>query len=275
MIDLHTHSTASDGQYTPIELVQLAKKAGITVLALTDHDTTAGLYEAYKTALELGINFINGIELDTKYPNIKGNFHILGYNIDPKHKALSATCANFAEQRLERANRIFTYLESHGIKLNREKVFEYAGKGVITRPHFARVMHEDGYVSCTQEAFDKYLDTSEFQKIDRPKPHPKDAIKMITDAGGIAVLAHPSQLKLGNISLSDLLCELKSYGLSGLECYYSTNTPEQTEYYINLAKKYSLYITGGSDFHGDKIKPDIKLGTGINNTLNVKSNLIF
>ena len=98
---------------------------------------------------------------------------------------------------------------------------------------------------------------------------------MITNAGGIAVLAHPSQLKLRDILLSDLLCELKSYGLSGLECYYSTNTPEQTEYYINLAKEYNLYITGGSDFHGEKIKPDIKLGTGINNTLNVKSNLIL
>lgn len=236
MIDLHTHSTASDGQYKPTELVQLAKKAYITVLALTDHDTTAGLEETEKEAKTLGIKFIKSIEFDTKYPNIKGHFHILGYNIDPKHKSLSATCANFAEQRLKRANRIFTYLESYRIKINREKVFEYAGKGVIARPHFARVIHEEGYVTCTQEAFDKYLDTSEFQKIDRPKPHPKEAIKMITTAGGVAVLAHPSQLKLGNISLSDLLCELKSYGLGGLECYYSTNTPEQTEYYINLAK---------------------------------------
>lgn len=273
MLDLHTHSTASDGQYTPTELVQLAAKTGITVLSLTDHDTTAGLAEAARAAEHCGIRLIPGIELDTKYPGIRGNFHMLGYGIDPAHPALAAQCAGFAEQRVQRANRIFDYLESYGIRLDREKVFDYAGPGVIARPHFARVMLESGYVSSIQEAFDRYLDTPEFQTIDRPKPHPGEAIRTIRQAGGIPVLAHPYQLKLGEHTLPGLLEELKNDGLGGLECYYSTHTAQQTEELIALANQYGLYITGGSDFHGEKIKPQIALGTGIDHTLQVRSTL--
>ncbi|MDR3766296.1 MAG: PHP domain-containing protein [Butyricicoccus sp.] len=273
MLDLHTHSTASDGQYTPTELVHLAAQKGVTVLSLTDHDTTAGLAEAAQAAAGCGIHFIPGIELDTKYPGIRGNFHMLGYGIDPEHPALAAQCADFAEQRLQRANRIFSYLESYGIHLDRDKVFAYAGPGVIARPHFARVMLESGYVSSIQEAFDRYLDTPEFQTIDRPKPHPKEAIQMIRQAGGIPVLAHPYQMKLGEHSLPALLEELKNDGLGGLECYYSTHTAQQTEELLALAGRYGLYITGGSDFHGEKIKPQIALATGIDHTLQVRTTL--
>lgn len=273
MLDLHTHSTASDGQYTPTELVHLAAQKGVTVLALTDHDTTAGLAEAEQAAAECGIHFIPGIELDTKYPGIRGNFHMLGYGIDPQHPALAAQCAGFAEQRVQRANRIFSYLESYGIHLDRDKVFAYAGSGVIARPHFARVMLESGYVSSIQKAFDRYLDTPQFQTIDRPKPHPKEAIQMIRQAGGIPVLAHPYQLKLRENSLPALLEELKNDGLGGLECYYSTHTAQQTKDLLALANVYGLYITGGSDFHGEKIKPQIALATGIDHTLQVRTTL--
>lgn len=273
MIDLHTHSTASDGQYSPSQLIEKAAKNGIHTIALTDHDTTFGLKEAAETAKKYQIQFINGIELDTKYPGISGNFHILGYGFQAEHPALASSCSNLAEQRLERANRIFSYLEEYGIQLEHEKVFSYAGGSVIARPHFARAMHEAGYVSSTQEAFDLYLDTEAFQKIDRPKPHPKVAIEMILNAGGLPVLAHPSQLKLGDHSISTLLMELKSYGLAGLECYYSTYTKEETEHFLSLAKQMDLYITGGSDFHGEKVKASIALGTGIDFNLHVKTTL--
>lgn len=255
-------------------LVYLAARKGVNVLSLTDHDTTAGLTKVEPAAIQCDIQFMLGIELDTKYPNIRGNFHIiLSYGITPHHPALAAQCARFAEQQLQRVNRIFAYLESYGIHLDREKVFAHAGPGVIARPHFARVMLESGYVSSIQQAFDQYLDTPQFQTIDRPKPHPREAIQMIRQAGGIPVFAHPYQLKLGEHSFPTLLEELKNDGLSGLECYYSTHTAQQTQDLLALADQFGLYITGGSDFHGEKIKPQIALATGIDHTLQVRSTL--
>lgn len=274
-IDLHIHSTASDGQYTPTQLIIMAQKIGLSIIALTDHDTTAGLAEAKQAAQRLGVRLISGIELDTKYPGIGGNFHILGYGIDSAHPALQELCSDFATQRQERAKRIFSYLEQYGVCPSRQRVYELAGNGVIGRPHFARAMAEQGLVSNTKEAFDRYLDTPQFQTIDRPKPHPRKAIDMIMQAGGIAVLAHPSQLKLGDDALNDLLVELKSCGLGGIECYYSTHSQEQTVQYIALADQLGLYITGGSDFHGEKVKPQIELGYGINGSLHIPNTLLI
>lgn len=272
-VDLHTHSTASDGQYAPAELAALAKKAGVGVLALTDHDTTAGLQEAAKAAQEVGIRFINGIELDTKYPGIDGRFHILGYGINPLHPALQSRCTGYAEQRRARAERILHYLAERGIPLSFARIEALAKGGVIGRPHFARAMLEQGYITSIEEAFEKYLDTPEFQAIDRPKPHPKEAIQMITQAGGLAVLAHPYQIKLGALDLETLLRELKSYGLFGMECYYSTHTPQQTQTLLALAQTLELAVSGGSDFHGEAVKPDVRLGTGIKNSLCVPDSI--
>lgn len=260
-VDLHTHSNASDGQYSPSELVHLARKASVEILALTDHDTTAGLQEARRTAEALGIHFVDGIELDSKYPGIGGRFHILGYGIDSAHEELKGCCSGYAQQRLERAGRILTYLEKKGISIPFSRIEELAGGGVIGRPHFARAMVEAGFVATIQEAFERFLDTEEFQTIDRPKPHPRQAIEMITKAGGLAVLAHPYQIKLGEHSLEDLLRELKSYGLAGMECYYSSHTQQQTEALLSLARQYELCITAGSDFHGELVKPGVSLGT--------------
>lgn len=266
-VDLHTHSTASDGQYTPSELAALADQAGVGVLALTDHDTTAGLQEAAQAAQNMGIRFINGIELDTKYPGLGGRFHILGYGINPLHPVLQSCCTGYAEQRRARAERILNYLAEKGMPLSFERIEALAKGGVIGRPHFARAMMEQGYISSIEEAFEKYLDTPEFQAIDRPKPHPKEAIKMITQAGGLAVLAHPYQIKRGRLDLKTLLTELKSYGLSGIECYYSTHTPQQTQTLLALAEELHLAVSGGSDFHGEAVKPEVCLGTGIENSL--------
>lgn len=272
MIDLHIHSTASDGQYTPAQVVELAQKAGVTTLSLTDHDTTAGLSEAARAARSLGLTFFRGIELDCRYPGIGGNFHMLGYEIDPAHPALAECCRDFAQQRRERADRIFTYLADLGMPLDRSAVEEKAA-GVIGRPHFARAMVEAGYVADTREAFDRFLDTEDFQRIDRPKPHPKEAIDRIRQAGGTAVLAHPVQLKLGDRTLRSLLEELKGYGLAGVECYYSTHTPEQTARYLALAEELGLLVSAGSDFHGEQVKAGIAIGTGKDGSLRVEGPL--
>lgn len=272
MIDLHIHSTASDGQCTPTQVVEQAAQIGVTTLALADHDTTAGLSEAAAAAQRLGLTFYRGIELDCRYPGIGGSFHMLGYDIDPTHPALADCCRNFAQQRRERADRIFSYLAEKGMPLDRAAVEEKA-VGVIGRPHFARAMVEAGYVADTREAFDKYLDTDEFRTIDRPKPHPEEAINRIRQAGGVAVLAHPVQLKLGERTLKSLVEELKEYGLEGMECYYSTHTPEQTADYLALAKELGLLVSAGSDFHGKQVKPDIAIGTGKNGSLCVEGPL--
>lgn len=272
-VDLHIHSTASDGQYTPTQLIHMAKKIGLSTLSITDHDTIAGLDEAKIAAYELGVQMIPGIELDSKYPGIEGNFHILGYGIDRTCTILRDFCNDLSKRRKERAYRIFSYLEKKGVCPSYQRVYTLAKNSVIGRPHFARAMVEEGFVSTTRQAFEQYLDTPEFQKIDRIKPHPREAIQMIIQSSGIAVLAHPSQLKLNSHSLESLLKELKGYGLGGIECYYSTHTPEQTQYYLSLAQKLELYVTGGSDFHGQKIKLDICLGTGIRNSLFVPTTL--
>lgn len=265
MIDLHTHSTASDGQYSPAELMRLAKENGVTVTALTDHDTISGIEEAQTEAERIGLKFFSGIEISTD--SEFGSMHILGYNIDPKNAKLSETCKWFVDQRRERAEKIFRFLEERGVPLTRESVEKYSGGGLLIRPHFARAMVDAGYVQNVRVAFEKHLDVPEFKKIKREKLTPEKSLELITEAGGIPVLAHPVQIKMDLDGLSGLVKKLSGLGLVGMECYYSTHTPEQTAEYLKIAKKNGLYVTAGSDFHGEKIKPDIKLGTGINNSL--------
>lgn len=272
-IDLHTHSTASDGQYTPSELIVMAKQLDLKAIAITDHDTIDGLAEAQSVAKKLDVRFIPGIEINTKFPGVGGHFHILGYGFDLNNENLKAFCADLLVKRQEKAERVFSFLAKHGVCPSKGRVYALANQNNVGRPHFARAMVEEGFVSSTKEAFDKYLDTDDFNQIKNEKPHPKQAIAQIMAAGGIAVLAHPSQLKLNNYSLKGLIQELKSYGLEGLECYYSTNNQEQTHDYISLAQELDLYVTGGSDFHGEKVKADIKLGTGVANSLRVPATL--
>jgi predicted metal-dependent phosphoesterase TrpH len=257
-IDLHIHTTFSDGQHTPEEIVKLAADAGITVLSITDHDSVAGLASGRAAADKAGIKFINGIEI-----SCQGNreLHILGYGIDYNEPALLATCLNFARLREERAHRIIDFLRERGISISIDEVKKTAfGSAVIGRPHFAQVLVNNGYVATIREAFDKHLAATEFDKIERPKPTAEEGIALITKAGGIPVLAHPALLKLDSGTEEELIKQLIGFGLKGIECLYSLHTPEQTEYYCSLAGKYDLLITGGSDFHGEKIKPEIKMG---------------
>lgn len=257
--DLHTHSTASDGQYTPSELVQRAKGCGIEVLALTDHDTMDGLDEAVQAGDELGLKVIRGIEFSAKeYPT----FHILGYNVDPGAPALAALCQNMKEGRDLRSMRIISFLKEKGVDISLEEVEDLAGGNIVGRPHFAQVLTRHGYVANNREAFDRYLDTDEFhQRVERRKPPVKKCVEVIKAAGGKASLAHPYQIGVDDERLEEIVKELSGWGLDAIECYYPKFTPEQQKFYLHLAEKYHLHVTGGSDFHGERVKPDVRLST--------------
>lgn len=255
--DLHTHSTASDGQYTPSELVGLAKERGLEVLALTDHDTVDGTGEAVQAGERLGIRVLPGIELSAREYH---TFHILGYGIDPEAPELAELCRRMKARRDERVDRLLAFLREKGIELTCAEVEDAAGGEIIGRPHFAQTMVRRGYVATNREAFDRYLDTEEYhEKVERGKPAVKECITAIRSAGGKVSLAHPYQIGIGNDELDCLVGELAGYGLDAIECYYPKHTPEQERFYLHLAEKYRLHVTGGSDFHGGKVKPDVEL----------------
>lgn len=249
-IDLHTHSTASDGQYTPTALVELAQAAGVEVLALTDHDALTGIPEAQDAGNRLGIIIIPGIELSaTEYPNL----HILGYCLDISNPMLLRLCEEARLERERHSAYIGTYLASCGVSIDLEEVRILANGGAIGRPHFAQVLVRHGYVKTIREAFDRYLDTEDYRRIARKKPTVRRCIETIRIAGGIPVLAHPYQLYLEADSLEEELQTLISYGLAGIECFYPKHTPQQQTLYLRLAKKFGLHVTAGSDFHGERI----------------------
>lgn len=254
--DLHTHTTASDGQYTPTQLVERASAEGLTCLAITDHDTLTGLFEAGEAGKQAGIRVINGVELGAKEYR---NLHILGYAFAPDAPGLAKLCRKLKDGRDERKYRIVDFLKEKGILIDLAEVEELAGGEIIARPHFAQVLVRRGYVSNVREAFDRYLDTEEYQKIERFRADARTCVETIREAGGKVSFAHPYQVKLPDDRLEELVRELKEYGLDAMECYYPRHTPEQTRLYLGFAKKYQLHITGGSDFHGERVKPDIQL----------------
>jgi predicted metal-dependent phosphoesterase TrpH len=251
-VDLHTHSTASDGQYTPAELAGLIKKRGTDVWALTDHDNLDGLEEAASVGEALGLTVLGGVELSADdYLNL----HILGYGF-----SVSALCAwidSMKAGRNDRKYRIRDYLRTKGMEIPLDEVDAEAAGGAVGRPHFAMVMLRRGYVATRREAFDLYLDTPEFQQIEKgTKPSARECVERIKAAGGKVSLAHPYQIVLGGESLENLVKRLAGYGLDAIECRYPIHTREQTAEYLALAGKYNLHITGGSDFHGEKNKPN-------------------
>lgn len=255
--DLHTHTTASDGQYTPSQLVSLAKERGLQVLGATDHDTVSGLHEAMQAGKECGLRVISGIELSAKeYPT----FHILGYGFSPDAPALQDLCHRMKTRRDERSQLLLEFLREKGIELSLSEVTEIAGGDIIGRPHFAQAIVRRGYVSTNREAFDLYLDTEEYhEKVERDKPSVQECIAAIKASGGKVSLAHPYQIGISNDELDKLVGELADQGLDAIECYYPKYTPEQQAFYLHLAEKYQLHQTGGSDFHGEKVKPDVEL----------------
>ncbi|SDN87617.1 hypothetical protein SAMN04488516_1108 [Desulfonauticus submarinus] len=259
-IDLHTHSTASDGTLSPTELIKLAKTIGLKAIALTDHDTTKGLSEALKAGKKYGIEVICGCELSVQF---KGITHILGLWIDPKAPILNSALEFLRNKRQERNQKIIERLNKIGIKINYAEVKAKA-KGTIGRPHIAQVLVEKKIAGSIQEAFNNFLGPKGKAFVPKEKFSPQKAISILKEEQATIILAHPFSLGLAEKEVTEAISYLKSIGLEGIEVYYSEHSPEQIAFYRNLAHKLGLLISGGSDFHGAN-KPHIKLGIGRGN----------
>ncbi len=259
-IDLHVHSTASDGSFSPKQLVKMAKEIGLVALALTDHDTIDGLYEAQTEAKKLNVNFVPGVEISVKFDG-PGHFHLLGYFIDYEEPILVDTLKKLKEARATRNQQMLLKLQQMGIPITWEDVVRVSGGGEIGRPHMARILVEKGIVKDTEEAFSRYLAKGAPAYVPKARLDPKEAINIIHKAKGLTSLAHPYYLKLSNEDLIKYVALLKDFGLDAIEAYYTDHSLEYTNFCLNLAKKFNLLVTGGSDFHGAN-KPEIRLGIG-------------
>ncbi len=258
--DLHCHSTESDGTLTPRELVKHAREVGLRSLALTDHDTIAGIEEAKAAGEEYGVRVLSGVEISVEYAS--KTVHMLGYCFDSGAERLRAGLDKLVAGRNERNTKIVARLNELGLRVTLEEIEAEAGGKVVGRPHIARVLLKHGYVSTWEEAFEKYLARGAAAYFERLRFAPVDAVALIRDAGGVAVLAHPKYVALHEgETLEDILRTLVDAGLDGIECFYTDHTPEETAEYLELAKRYGLIVTGGSDFHGS-VKPEIALGSG-------------
>ncbi len=259
MIDLHVHSTFSDGSYTPEELAIMAAKTGLTAVSLTDHDNSTGTARFRAACEEHMIRAITGVEMSAEVE--KGTLHMLGYFIDPDEPELNKALKKIRGGRELRNHEIVKILNELGLELTWDEIAAKAAEDVVGRPHFAMALMEHNYVRTKQEAFDKYLAKGKPGYVDRFRLLPADAINLIRNSGGIAVLAHPFTLDLSPAALRDYVAELADIGLGGIESHYSEHSREQTEQYLALVKEFNLAASGGSDFHGE-VNPAIKLGRG-------------
>lgn len=272
MIDLHTHSTASDGTLTPAALVDLAAEGGLAAIALTDHDTVAGVPAALARGRERGVEVIPGVELGVQWEGA-GSMHILGYCLPPEDGGLQEKLERLRQIRHERAQQIVSKLNGLGVEISFEQVKEIAGGNSMGRPHVARALMDLGAVASVREAFERYLKEGRPAYVEREMLTPKDGIALIKSVGGVAVLAHPATLRLGNESLGRAVEELKGEGLDGIEVVWSGHNRRQREAYQMLAQRLDLLATGGSDFHGEN-KPDIKLGRGLGGNVEVPDSVL-
>ena len=257
-VDLHTHSTASDGTYTPFELVRHAKNKGLKAIALTDHDTTGGLAEAMKSGIDLSMEVIPGCELSVEYD---GLMHILGLWVNPDAPVLSASLKELRDKRNNRNEIMIKMLQDQGIDISFEEVKKLAGDASIGRPHISRILMNKGVISSIQEAFDKYIGPTGTAYVPKEKFSPEKAIAMLKEENATVILAHPFSLKLDSNTLKKELVRFKDLGLDGVEVYYPEHTKEQTRAYEDMCNELGLLLSGGSDFHGS-VKPHIKLGKG-------------
>lgn len=252
-IDLHTHSTASDGTRPPAAVVDFAHACGVTTLALADHDTLDGIEPASRRAAELGIEYIPAIELNTDLPG-KGEIHILGYYINLHHDEFLSVLAERREARIRRAKGMVEKLRAMGLDLDYDQISQKA-EGVVARPHIALAMVEQGYVPDVRTALKQYLQSGGPAYVPRDEMAPADAIRLIRAAGGVPVLAHPG-LYQGEQALAAFLAA----GLLGIEVYYKEHTPEQVTFYEQLGRQHCLLLTGGTDCHGPGTHRDYRIG---------------
>ena len=259
MIDLHTHSTASDGSLTPAELLDRAAALGVTGLALTDHDTMAGLEEARARAQTHGIRFLAGIELSTGWGKLD-EVHLLGYGVDGAASGgLRAACTGLRAARERRAASMVEQLQAAGTRLRLEAVLAEAAGGAVGRPHVARALVAGGWASDMAEAFRRWLVPGTPGYVPQERLETPAAARLIREAGGVAVLAHPGTLPLTIPELEAAVAELCGHGLAGIEAYWAKHTPKLVGACEAIAARHQLLATGGSDFHGAH-KPEIELG---------------
>lgn len=263
-IDLHAHTTASDGTASPTELAEIAARQGLSAVAITDHDTVLGYPELKAAGERLGIETVPGIEISTKYGRA---VHILGYYIDPHSPALEPVLNWVVHDRDERNEKMCALMAADGLPVSYEDMKRRFGQ-VIGRPHFADLLVELGLASSVKDAFDRYVEKGQRYYVPRTILPIERSIEIIRLAGGVPVLAHPFQYRLDDTGLRELIEYCMAQGLRGLECRYSGYDRDQSAYLENLADEYGLIKTGGSDFHGSN-KPHISLGTGIAGNLSV------
>lgn len=259
-IDLHTHSTASDGTMSPTEIVVAAKAAGLEAVALTDHDTVQGLPEFMEAGRAHGLEVIPGVELTVR--SELGSLDILGYWVPTGQSGLTQALEYLNLQRAERNREIAGKLQSLGLDVSYEEIEAKAGGGTIGRPHIAQVLLDKGYVRTLQEAFDRYIASGGKAYVPKVVLSPEDAVRLLKAEGATVCLAHPKiYRKVDMAALEDFLTRMKPLGLDGLEARYSEHSPEDNRAYENLAAKLGMVTCGGSDFHG-AVKPLISLGKG-------------
>ncbi len=256
-VDLHAHSTASDGSDPPRTLVRRAARIGLSAVALTDHDTQEGIAEAEEAAVAAGIELVPGVELSLDHPGM----HLLVLFLEPGAGPLQDRLAGLQAGRDDRNARIVEVLQGLGMDITLEDVEAEAGGGSVGRPHIAAVMARKGYVPDIPTAFEEYLAAGRPAYQPRPRLSPADALDLACRSGGVPVLAHPHTLGLADHHLEDLLDELAGHGLVGLECLYATYTPDERARLVEMARRHGLAVSGGSDYHGT-YKEGLQLGIG-------------
>ena len=254
-IDLHVHTNASDGKYAPAELVKLAARNGLGLLAITDHDTVSGISSALEAARAYpDLKIIPGVEISSHAPG--SEVHVLGYFVDRDNPEFLKQLAALGDSRQDRAKAIVEKLHGLGLDISLERVQQIAGDGSIGRPHIAQALMEKGYVTSFQDVFTRYLGQGCPAYVERIKLTPDEAVELIIQSGGLPVLAHPSTIN----NAESVIARLAGKGLVGLESYYKDYTDDQRRDMVNLAHRYKLIPTGGSDFHGIDETTEVMLG---------------
>ncbi len=258
MIDLHVHTTASDGQYPPSQIIQKAAEKNIKVIAITDHDTTAGIKEAQNEGKTLGITVVAGIEINITFPT--GEFHLLGLGLKDISKSLNNIVENVLKNRKERNIEIIKKMNEDGVPITAQELEEDFPSTVIGRPHFAAELVKHGIVKTRQQAFDQYLARGRKWYVPRVCTNLDEAIVAIRESGGVPVLAHPMSLYLSWGRLPEFFTDCYEKGVMGIEAFHPGARVTECLRLEELGRKIGFIITAGSDFHGEKIRSDRRLG---------------
>lgn len=261
LIDLHTHSTCSDGSMSPRELVRHAANKGLAAIALSDHDSVSGVKDAMDEGKKVGVEVVPAIELSVQSET---ETHILGYYIDIDHPLLKEALDSVMDARNRRTLNTCQKLNDLGFNVTMEEAYSIAPSGLIGRAHFARIMMEKGYISSVKEGFDKWLGVGKPAYDGSQALTARQAVELIKNIGGYSYVAHPHLIRISDDELRVFLTDLKKYGLCGIEGYYNEYTPEMQEKFQSMAKELGLKISGGTDFHA-KMKPHIEIGIGQGN----------